>query len=49
MIGAGPAGLSCAYDLIKHGYPVTIFEARKESGDLAPICYDEVEQSRDYW
>ena len=25
IIGAGPAGLACAYDLVREGYPVTIF------------------------
>ncbi|MFS8806951.1 FAD-dependent oxidoreductase, partial [Synechococcus sp. R6-10] len=27
MIGAGPAGLSAAYELNKQGYPVTVLEA----------------------
>lgn len=27
VVGAGPAGLSCAYDLAQQGYPVTLFEA----------------------
>ena len=26
IIGSGPAGLSCAYDLARKGYPVTVFE-----------------------
>jgi len=34
VVGAGPAGLACAYDLVKEGYPVTVFEARKEAGGL---------------
>jgi len=34
IIGSGPAGLSCAYDLVRKGYPVTIFEAAPESGGL---------------
>ncbi len=34
VIGAGPAGLSCAYDLIRKGYPVTVFEASAEAGGL---------------
>lgn len=34
VIGAGPAGLSCAYDVIQAGYAVTVFEARKKSGGL---------------
>ncbi|MCM8797598.1 MAG: NAD(P)-binding protein, partial [Candidatus Omnitrophica bacterium] len=27
VVGGGPAGLMCAYELRKMGYPVTIFEA----------------------
>ncbi|MFC1919062.1 FAD-dependent oxidoreductase [Chloroflexota bacterium] len=32
VIGSGPAGLSCAYDLIRQGYPVTVFEAETQPG-----------------
>lgn len=34
VIGAGPAGLSCAGDLAKKGYKVTIFEAFHEAGGV---------------
>ena len=34
IIGSGPAGLSCAYDLIRQGYPVTVFEAKSQPGGL---------------
>lgn len=34
VIGAGPAGLSCAGDLAKDGYDVTIFEALHEAGGV---------------
>lgn len=34
IIGSGPAGLSCAGDLIKMGYQVTIFEAFHEYGGV---------------
>jgi len=34
IIGSGPAGLACAYDLVRQGYPVTIFEAAPQSGGL---------------
>lgn len=34
IVGAGPAGLSCAQDLRRLGYGVTIFEAREMIGGL---------------
>ncbi len=34
VIGSGPAGLSCAYQLARHGYPVTIFEALPKAGGM---------------
>jgi len=34
IVGAGPAGLSCASDLAKAGVDVTIFEALHESGGV---------------
>ncbi|MBF0502275.1 MAG: FAD-dependent oxidoreductase [Candidatus Riflebacteria bacterium] len=34
IIGAGPAGLSCAAELAKSGYSVTIFEEREEAGGV---------------
>jgi dissimilatory sulfite reductase flavoprotein subunit len=34
VIGAGPAGLSCAFQLARHGYPVTVFEAFAEAGGM---------------
>jgi len=34
IVGSGPAGLACAYDLIRQGYPVTVFEAAPASGGL---------------
>ncbi len=34
IVGAGPAGLSCAYFLAKRGYPVTVFEKLSEPGGL---------------
>jgi Pyruvate/2-oxoacid:ferredoxin oxidoreductase delta subunit len=32
IIGAGPAGLTAAYELSKLGYPITVFEAMPEPG-----------------
>ena len=34
IVGAGPAGLTCAGDLIKMGYDVTIFEAFHKAGGV---------------
>ncbi len=34
VIGAGPAGLSCAYYLAVKGYPVTVFEKEKLLGGM---------------
>ena len=34
VIGAGPAGLSCAYQLARRGYPVTVYEAFPEAGGM---------------
>ena len=34
IIGAGPAGLSCAYFLRLKGYDVTIFEAQAKAGGM---------------
>jgi len=34
IVGAGAAGLSCAYDLARQGYPVTVFEASSKAGGL---------------
>ena len=34
IIGSGPSGLTCAGDLAKLGYEVTIFEALHEPGGV---------------
>jgi NADPH-dependent glutamate synthase beta subunit-like oxidoreductase len=34
VVGAGPAGLSCAYHLARRGYSVTVFEAFSEPGGM---------------
>ncbi len=37
VIGAGPAGLSCAYYLALKGYPVTVFERLGEPGGMSAV------------
>lgn len=37
IIGSGPAGLSAAYDLVKRGYPVTVFESLPEPGGMLRV------------
>jgi len=34
VVGSGPAGISCAYQLARRGYPVTIFEAFPKPGGM---------------
>ncbi len=34
VVGSGPAGLACAYDLTRRGYAVTVFEAMPVAGGL---------------
>jgi len=34
IIGSGPAGLACAYDLVRKGYTVTVFEASPKPGGM---------------
>jgi NADPH-dependent glutamate synthase beta subunit-like oxidoreductase/Pyruvate/2-oxoacid:ferredoxin oxidoreductase delta subunit len=34
VIGSGPAGLSCAYQLARRGYSVTVFEAFSHAGGM---------------
>jgi NADPH-dependent glutamate synthase beta subunit-like oxidoreductase/Pyruvate/2-oxoacid:ferredoxin oxidoreductase delta subunit len=38
IIGAGPAGLTAAYELAKLGYPVTVFERMSEPGGMMRYC-----------
>ncbi len=34
VVGSGPAGLSCAMDLVQYGYDVTVFEALHKAGGV---------------
>ena len=37
IIGSGPAGLTCAYQLVKLGYPITVFEALPAGGGMMRV------------
>ncbi len=41
VVGAGPAGLTCAYFLAKMGYAATVFEAQKVAGGMLGITVPE--------
>jgi len=41
VVGAGPAGLTCAYFLAKMGYRVTVFEAQPVAGGMLGIAVPE--------
>lgn len=47
VIGAGPAGLSCAYFLALRGYEVTVFEALPEPGGLLIAAIPDYRLARD--
>jgi NADPH-dependent glutamate synthase beta subunit-like oxidoreductase/Pyruvate/2-oxoacid:ferredoxin oxidoreductase delta subunit len=38
IIGAGPAGLTAAYELAKLGYPITVYERMSEPGGMMRYC-----------
>jgi len=41
VIGSGPAGLACAYDLIREGYAVTVFESLPQAGGMLRYAIPE--------
>ena len=47
MVGAGPAGLTCAYFLAKMGYEVTVFEAQPVAGGMLEITVPEFRLPRE--
>ena len=47
VIGAGPSGLSCAGDLAKKGYDVTIFEALHKAGGVLSYGIPEFRLPKD--
>lgn len=47
VIGAGPAGLTCAYYLAQKGFQVTIFEKDSKPGGMMRSCIPPYRLSRD--
>lgn len=47
VVGAGPAGLSCAYHLARRGYAVTIYEAQPVAGGMLAVGIPRYRLPRD--
>ncbi len=47
VVGAGPAGLTAAYQLARKGYPVTVFEALSVAGGMMTVGIPEYRLPRD--
>jgi len=47
VLGSGPAGLTVAYELIRKGYPVTVFESHPELGGMLRKCIPEYRLPKD--
>ncbi|MDN5346628.1 MAG: formate dehydrogenase beta subunit [Clostridia bacterium] len=47
IIGSGPAGLSCAYQLARQGYRVTVFEALPVAGGMLAVGIPSYRLPRD--
>jgi len=47
VVGAGPAGLTCAYFLAKVGYQVTVFEAQPIGGGMLGLAIPEFRLPRE--
>lgn len=47
IIGAGPAGLTCAYDLAKMGHQVTIFESLPVAGGMLSVGIPQYRLSKE--
>ncbi len=49
VIGSGPSGLTCAGDLAKLGYEVTVFEALHELGGVLVYGIPEFRLPKGRW
>ena len=48
VIGGGPAGLTCAYNLVKRGYAVTVFDANEKLGGMMRTGIPPYRLSREF-
>jgi len=48
VIGAGPAGLTAAHELVKKGYMVTVFESSSEPGGMLKQCIPRFRLPRNF-
>ena len=46
VVGGGPSGFSCAYQLARRGYGVTVFEALRQAGRNAPLGHPRLPAAR---
>ena len=47
IVGAGPAGITCAYHLVRRGHAVTIYEALSEPGGMSAVGIPDYRLPRD--
>ncbi len=47
VVGGGPSGLTCALDLVKRGYPVTVFDSSDAPGGMITSCIPNYRVSND--
>ncbi len=47
IVGSGPAGLAAAYDLVRMGYGVTVFEAMPKAGGMLAVGIPEYRLPKD--
>jgi len=48
VVGGGPAGLTCAHDLVKQGYKVTVFEGSDKLGGMMRTGIPDYRLPKDY-
>jgi len=47
IIGSGPAGIAAAYELVRMGYPVTVFEKSSKAGGMLRECIPDYRLPKD--